>query len=219
MQKWVILIAAMCLCCVNVQGAFFYFDRITYNTQCGDAVGSQLSVDVTDEGNGAIGFLFFNANPTGYIESVISEIYFYDGALLAMSSVDDSCWGVDFEDIGDKTNPKGLPGYNSDVDFLEVFSAIEADNPEPANGVGPGEWLSIDYTLRSGKTYLDVLNELSQGQIVIGLHVKAIECDPVNWDNPELASLSESYITIPELPTLVILGTGIAAMRLVRKKY
>src|SRR5262245_46650027 len=61
----------------------FGFSCVTNNSAGDCAIGSaQLSVDVTDAGGGLVQFNFTNSGPSA---SVIGQVYFDDGALLALS--------------------------------------------------------------------------------------------------------------------------------------
>lgn len=210
MKKLLVGLCATCLLVSTLQATTvtLKFNRITSN--CSDNVAGQLFVDVIE--NGAdVEFKFRNEGP---VASSISEVYFYDGVLLNMYTIDDSCTGVDFENLGDKTNPKSLPGYNPDKDLLEVLSATEAERPEPANGVKPGEWLSIGYTLLAD--FQTLLDNIDNGEVVIGIHVKAINCDP---DDPLASTQSDSFINdhLPEPTTVLLLGLGGLLLRKKRR--
>ena len=199
MKKIVLILTIGVLCSTSVRAGLCSFDRVTNNSVVN--IEGQLSVDVYSVGDD-VAFKFYNNGP---VASSISEIYFYDGVLLDMSSVDDTCEGVDYEDIGNKTSPKTLSGYDPDPALLEVFSAIEAESPEPAYGIKPGDWLTITYTLQLGKTYQDLVADLASGEVVVGIHVKSIGA----------GATSDSFIT-PEPATMALLALGGLLVR--RKK-
>ena len=105
------------------------FTKITNNGNSN--VASQLSADVTDHGDGTVDFTFYN--DVG-IASSISEIYFDDGTLLALSSISDSGAGVAF--TGPPTNPGDLPGGNLASPPFHVSQGFSADSGTPKLPMG-----------------------------------------------------------------------------------
>lgn len=175
------------------------FDCLTGNLAGDCTIGeSQLSVEVSDLGGGSVLFHFRNAGPAA---SAISEVYFDDGSLLALSTLTDGP-GVDFER---DANPPDLPGGDlADPDFqvTEGFLA-EASEPPPKNGVGPDQWLKIEFALQSGRTFDDVIADLESGALRIGIHV-------IGFDSGG----SESFINaqVPEPGPALLLGGAAAAL-------
>ncbi|NNL68149.1 MAG: hypothetical protein HKP30_18005 [Myxococcales bacterium] len=159
--------AAALLWAAPASAMTFGFGCLTNNLAGDCAIGeAQLSVDVLDIGGGSVRFLFSNAGPDA---SAIAEVYFDDGSLLALSTVIDGP-GVDFEP---DASPPNLPGGQNAVPPFQVTAGFlaEASSPPPQNGVGPGEWLAIDFTLQGAQTHADVLSELDDGTLRIGIHV------------------------------------------------
>jgi hypothetical protein len=140
---------------------------------------------------------------------VITEIYFQDGSLLGFASIDESLSDVDFkeEEVGN-VNPKNLPGGKSiNPEFIATTAfSIEPVNPEPKWGVNPGEWLEIVYSLQSGKHYDNIIQELNNQTLRIGIHVQSFADGG-----------SESFVNTPEPATMVLLGLGGLVLRKRRK--
>ena len=182
----------------------YYFFNITNNGNTN--VGGQLYVEVTASGS-QVEFAFFNAGPIG---SSITDIYFDDGTLLALSTIVNGA-GVNF---ASPATPGDLPGGNDAVPPFVTTDAFSADSSAPdvmLNGVNPGESVTIYFTLQDTKTYADTIAALANGSLRMGLHVQAIQ--PLGG--------SDSYVNlVPEPYTLLLLGlglVGVAGMRRFRK--
>jgi hypothetical protein len=179
------------------------FGCITGNLASDCAIGeAQLHLAITDEGSGQVRFTFSNSGP---LPSVISEIYFDDGALLGIASIIDGT-GVAFQQ---DAHPPDLPGGNLASPPFEVTAGFLAEAvPSPAmNGVGPGEWVAITFNLRSGASYSDVLTQFSDGTVRAGVHVISFA-----------SGGSESFVNHP-LPEpsaallLLVVAPGVVALR------
>lgn len=160
------------------------FGCITNNNISNCSTGaSQLSVNVTDVGVAAnqVKFIF---NNIGSLASSITDIYFdgpsSPGALLSLAGLIDKddgvgdMIGVDFtQDSVSNVAPPDLTGGNA-VNFVTTagFSA-DSDMPVSPNGVNPGEWLGVIFSLNSGKNFSDVVNEFSTGALRIGMRVQS----------------------------------------------
>jgi hypothetical protein len=162
----------------------------------------QLFVDVSDSA-GQVIFTFRNIGP---VPSSISEIYFDDGSLLAISEILDSPPEVDFKLDAD---PSNLPGHElADPAFqASLCFSLQPENPEPYHGVNPGEQLSIVFDLINEQTFTDVIDELNTGELRIGIHVIAFENGG-----------SESFVNTPEPASIFFLSLGIVAIVRRRKK-
>jgi len=194
----------------------YSFDNITNTIPANVAIGqAQLSVDVTDvtdEGvnPGQVLFTFWNK---GQDFCSIVEVYFADGTLLEIAALIDCGPKVDFQE---EANPPNLSGWNNaDPPFVPTtaFFSTQADNPAPKKGVNPGEWLGIKFDLQVGLTFDDVLTELKNGDLRIGLHVTAFDLGE-----------SESFInnpistSIPIPATVWMFGAGLAGLIGIRRK-
>jgi hypothetical protein len=162
----------------------------------------QLTVELSDQGGGVVEFHFRNAGPEA---SVISEIYFDDGSLLVLSAVIDGP-GVDFEPDAD---PPNLPGGEEAIPPFQVTEGFLAESvPSPSmNGAGPSEWVKIQFNLQGGQTIADVIDELTNGELRIGIHVIAFE-----------SGGSESFINlpIPEPASGLLVGLGLLGVAAAR---
>jgi hypothetical protein len=152
-----------------VQAVTLGFDCITGNVAGDCVIGeAQLSVDVTDAGLDQVLFTFHNSGPN---DSSIADVYFDDGTLLGIASIDNSDTGVDF---ATGASPPNLPGANNASPPFVTTAGLSADSNPPVqpNGVNPGESLGITFGLQSGGSFADVLAELANGELRIGIHVQ-----------------------------------------------
>jgi len=189
------------------QAALFSFGCITHNSAANCATGeSQLFVEVTDAGwNTDTGynqvlFTFINSGPDS---SSIADVYFDDGTLLGIASIDNSSTGVSFSQ---GANPGNLPGGNS-IGFETTAGFLaDADAPVQPNGVNPGEYLGITFDLLSGITYADTIFALeSATDLRIGIHVQGFADGG-----------SESFVnnvTVVPIPAAIwLFGTGLIGL-------
>lgn len=191
---------------MGVSAAILDFNCITGNNTGDCNIGeAQLSVDVSDLGGNQVLFSFFN---TGSAQSTISEVYFDDGTLLAIASLidkDDGVGGDTNVDFTQGANPPDLPGGNSITPAFQVTAGFlaDADNPAPKWGVSPGESLGIIFDLQSGGSFADILTELGNGDLRIGLHV-------INFTSGG----SESFVNNPvPVPAAVwLFGSGLLGL-------
>jgi hypothetical protein len=171
----------------------FPFHNITNNNAADADIGeAQLFMDVSDVG-GDVLFTFRNTGPQA---SNISEIYFDDGSLLGISMILDSPPLVDFEQ---DATPPNLPGANNVDPPFQVTQGFlaEAQIPAPARGVGPGESVGIQFSLVNGKVFQDVINELLDKTVRVGIHVTSFD-----------GGGSEAFINVPEPASAVLLALG-----------
>ena len=140
---------------------------------------------------------------------MLSEVYFDDGSLLALSSVIDGP-GVDFEQ---DANPPNLPGGQNAVPPFQVTEGFLAEAlPSPAqNGAGPTEWVMIEFTLQSGQTINDVTDQLASGALRIGIHVIAFDSDGSE------SFINQPLVPIPEPGTALLLCCALLCLGTRRK--
>ena len=178
------------------------FDCITFNNLGDCSLGeAQLEVEVTDIGGGEVRFHFRNLDPPGE-QLTIAEIYFDDGSLLSLTMIDDSLPGVDFTQ---SASPPNLPGGGTLVPPFVVTDMFFAEPvaPPAENGVDPGEWLGIIFELQGGQTFADVLDELANGDLRIGIRV-------INFSSEGSDSFvnrpPDGMLPEPQAAALVLLG-------------
>lgn len=153
----------------NAASTTIGFYCITNNSPTNCGIGeAQLTVTVSDPAAGQV--LFHFKNLAGGSASSITDVYFDDGTLLGIASLTNGP-GVSF---AQDATPPNLPGGSSISPPFEVTAGFLADSNPPVqpNGVNPGEWLKILFNLQSGGTYNDVISELADGRLRIGIHVQ-----------------------------------------------
>ncbi len=185
------------------------FDNISGNNAVDAAIGeAQLFVDVTDPGSDQVLFTFSNI---GLSNSSITDIYFDDGSLLGIATLidaDDGVGGDPLVDFSVGASPPGLPSGNSANPAFVVtvgFSA-DSDSPPPENGVQPGQTLGILFNLEVGGTFDDVIDQLTDASLRIGLHVQGFDLGGTE----EFPGGSESFVNtpIPEPHAAVLFAVG-----------
>jgi hypothetical protein len=191
-----VLLAVPWLASSPTRGLTLGFGCVTSNLAVQCAAGeAQLTVDVSDPGGGQVLFTFSNAGPA---PASITDVYFDDGSLLAIASIVDAPPLVVFSPVA---SPGNLPGGNDVTPpFVSTLSA-DSDPPVSASGVGPGESLGILLDLQGGQDFADVLAELADGTLRVGIHVQAFATGG-----------SESFVNVPEPHALGLSGLGLLGL-------
>jgi hypothetical protein len=169
----------------------YYLRVFTNNGMYSDSDQVVLFAEVTDAGDDKVMFKIRNEST---INCVIAKVCFDDGALLGIADVNNGP-DTDFKQPAKQDN---LPAGNElDPPFVttDEFS-VGPENEPPHNGINPGEWLEITFDLKDGFDYQDVLDQLDDLSLRIGVHVIAF---------PD--GSSESAVT-PEPATVAVLGLG-----------
>ena len=166
----VVIVPALTLFCSTAEALPTYgFVNITNNDAGDAAIGeAQLFVELFDLTN-QVEFHFTNTGPE---DCSITDVYFDDGTLLGIPSIDNSSTGVSFSLDAD---PSNLPGGGSLTTPFVATSSADSDSPISDNGVNPGEYLGITFNI-SGD-FDDVVGDLASGDLRIGIHVQAFSSD------------------------------------------
>jgi hypothetical protein len=168
-------VVALGMFCTAVDAAPTYsFVSITNDNPANAAIGeAQLSVNLLDPNPGQVDFIFRNIGPG---PSSITDVYFDDGGLDGIASIDDSLAGVAFSQ---SATPPDLPGGAGPPWFFTTTPGFFADSDSgppgvQANGVNPGESLGIRFNLIGGTTFANIVNNIVSQDLRIGIHVQAI---------------------------------------------
>ena len=191
LQRLVVLFLAGFLA-FTAEASFVYPQIFTSNGGYYNSPDLNLFVEVSDGGSGQVDFTFHNEST---INSCIASIYFDDGSLSEIAGIINGSGTL----FSQPATPSGLPaGHTLNTPFVTTDTlSVSAEAPPPQNGINPGEWVKITFNLADGKTFGNIIDELSSGSLRIGEHIIAL---------PD--GSSESAVTIPEPMTTILLGLG-----------
>ena len=179
------------------RGSTLGFGCITHNLAGNCAIGeAQLTVDVSNPAAAVIRFQLANAGPAA---SSITDVYFDNGPLQALSLILNTAGSVEFSPFA---SPPNLPGGNLLSPPFETTRGFSADSDSPVQpmGVNPGESLGILFLLEPGTSFADALAGLEDGSLRIGIHVQGFS-----------SGGSESFVNaVPE--PLGLLGVALLAL-------
>ncbi|MEK6677303.1 MAG: hypothetical protein AABZ47_16835 [Planctomycetota bacterium] len=204
-----VLAVSACLC-TGAQAVMYGFTNITHVSAIDEAIGeAQMFVDVTDAGSGNVTFAFTNTGPDA---SSITRVYFDDSEndsnpLAAFDSLVNGV-GVDFVE---GTDPSNLPGSTL---ITPVFSAnfdFGSVDPRRPNGVNPGEYLSLTFNLAGGASFGDVIDDLENSTLRIGIKVQG-------FDDGGNEAMINNTKPVPAPGAVVLAGIGLAVTALNRRR-
>ena len=205
-ERWMpvlVLGAGLVMCSPSQSYAeAFSFSCVTGNsaTNC-NTLETQLLLDVTADVNPAlVNFRFTN---TGGAASSITDVYFDDltPALLGPSAYFTSSSGVSF---AAGCAPGNLPGGGGSFGFVTSYCA-DSNSPTQPNGVNPGEWLNIQYTLQGETEFADLIAALRNDSYRVGVHVQGF----ANGGSEAAVSVVHR---VPEPSTMLLAGVGLAGL-------
>ncbi|MDX9911960.1 MAG: hypothetical protein RBS39_09025 [Phycisphaerales bacterium] len=171
MRNMCVALGAVCVCGVGVANAgvtYGFLENCTNNNAGDVAIGfAQLTLEISDAGLGFVDFTFTNSGPAA---SSITDLYWDDGTLLGLASIT-SGPGTSFSQ---GATPPNLPGGNNCSPPFVATAGFTADSNPPAqpNGVNPGEFVTVRFSLINGQTYADTIAAMVSGELRVGVHVQ-----------------------------------------------
>ena len=205
-----VLLVSFCVLAENAGAEIYGFTNITNNSPID--VAAQLQVEISAFGAGQVKFRF--TNDVG-LASSITDVYFDDGTLLDIASVDGSL-GVLFQQ---SAAPPDLPGGDAISPVFQTTTGFSADSDPPVshNGVNAAsEWLDVIFDLQPGEDFQSILDALAMspetyGSLRIGLRIQGLSDGE-----------SDSYINngVVPVPGAFLLGmAGLGALGVMRRRW
>ncbi|MFC1782241.1 hypothetical protein ACFL02_01480 [Planctomycetota bacterium] len=207
----VIVVSIMTITASSAEANVTYtFYNISYNNPLDASIGEYLFVEVIDPGNGQALFQLSNQSP---IASSITDVYFDDGTLLGIASIDDTGSGVSFSQYA---KPKDLPNGGNITPPFETTAGFSADSDPPVEpmGVNPGESVGIYFNLKNGGIYDDVIDELATGELRIGIRVQGYD----SGGSEGFVNMPPPTTPIPSPGALMLGGIGVGLIGWLRRR-
>ena len=178
-----------------------------------NAVGSQLTVDVTDSGFGSALFTF--TNPVG-VSSSITNVWFSDPAPTVFSSYAITSQIGDISFILVSPNPANFPeGGPSFVEVASADAAAEGTNEIP-NGINAiGESLTFTAIFNGGNSFASLINSINSGEFRIALQTRH---NPLGGNPSTDRWLNDTPATVPTPAAGWLFGTALLGLMGLRRK-
>ena len=170
-----LLIASLLLSSSTAFASIYNFTRVT-NTNVED-LGSQLSVDITEEVTSLGSNVLFTFKNNVGTPSNVAEIYFDNEATNFFSDYGIQAQNVEYQDV--VINPNDPPGVSG---FTANYAVDNGRNGDALNQAS--EFITIFGLLSGTNTYSQVIAAIDGGAYNIALHVRSIG----------IAGESDSYV-------------------------
>ncbi|MFN0131334.1 MAG: hypothetical protein ACKVW3_02185 [Phycisphaerales bacterium] len=176
---------------------------------------AQFKAVLSEVSSSVVRFRFTN---TAAIYCSVSEVYYdnRNSAPLSNLMTPLNQFGATF--AGGGASPGNLPGGANLSPAFNATSAFSADAVgNPANGLDtPADWLEMDFTLAAGKTFTSVVNAVNNGDLRLGLHVRAIGISGNSDAFVNGGTLQ--VIPLPAAAWMGLSGLGIAGLAFARRR-
>lgn len=200
------------------------YELQVFNNPGLSTAGLRFVVEVSNAGLASgEGARFRIANDSLVGDSAITGVYFDDGVLLGLARVenpDKDVWFIQ-GNAGEILSPD-LPGGDT-VNFstTEMFGAKFAADAEPLGpqyGVNRGEYVDIYFQLINGHTIADVIRQMEDGTIAVGVHIQGMgEFGAVSASAVTFAQDGPPIPVVPAPGAVLLAGVGLLSVALIRK--